>query len=198
MHLSANRQTEREAGINTRTWVSLQPCFLSDCFCFFVLFYCLFSLVCLLFFYLVFGFFFFFFRQTLIGRNLRMLLRSLKTPSSSTCRLFCFLLLLQTPRFSLPLITGKIKGIARLHNDTSRRPPCVKSTQTPGYFVCRVSVFIQPGSALKSKSGMWCELMRWSTTDCVKQAIYLPVWWMITGKKKCLLHLHVFFICFHL
>lgn len=141
--------------------------------------------------------FFFCFRQTLIGENLRMLLRSLSPPSSSTCRLFCFFLLLQTPRFSLSLITGKIKGIARLHNDTSRRPPCVKSTQTPGYFVCRVSVFIQPGSALKSKCGMWCELMWWSTTDCVKQAIYLPVWWMITKKKKNL-HLHALFICFRL
>lgn len=86
-----------------------------------------------------------------------MLLRCFNPPSWSTCRFFfCFLLLLQTPRSSSPLITGKIKGIIWLHNNTSQHPPCVKSTQTPGYLVCSVSVLLQsvftlPGSAPKIK-----------------------------------------------
>lgn len=46
-------------------------------------------------------------------------------PCRSTCRLLLLLaLLLHSPRCSSPLITGKIKGITRLRNDTSRRPPC--------------------------------------------------------------------------
>lgn len=58
-----------------------------------------------------------------------MLLRCPSPPCWSTCRLLlCCLLLLQTPRSSSPLITGKIKGITRLHNNTSRRPPRVKKS----------------------------------------------------------------------
>lgn len=69
------------------------------------------------------------------GANPRMLFRWLNPPSWSTCRFFfCFLLLLQTPQSSSPLITGKIKGIIRLHNNTSQLPPCVKIYPNPWLF----------------------------------------------------------------
>lgn len=109
-----------------------------------------------------------------------MLPRCLNPPSWSTCRFFfCFLLLLQTPRSSSPLITGEIKGIIWLLNNTAQHPPCVKSTKTPGYSVClRVSMILQsvftpPGSAPTSKS---------------LQRLYFhePVWWwsLMYGDKK--------------
>lgn len=54
----------------------------------------------------------------------RMWPRCLGPPCRSTCRLLLLLLLLlNSPRCSSPLITGKIKGITRPRNDTSRRPP---------------------------------------------------------------------------
>lgn len=69
------------------------------------------------------------------GANPRMLFRWLNPPSWSTCRFFFFfLLLLQTPQSSSPLITGKIKGIIRLHNNTSQLPPCVKIYPNPWLF----------------------------------------------------------------
>lgn len=103
-----------------------------------------------------------------------MLLRCPSPPCWSTCRLLlCCLLLLQTPRSSSPLITGKIKGTTRLHNNTSRRPPRVKKKRNlpkrlpPLRLDCA-------GSAPKSQPGMWCQLMRWSAPGCGRQEIQPP------------------------
>lgn len=69
----------------------------------------------------------------------RMLLRCLK-PLWSTCRFFLWcVLLLQTPRSSSPLITGEIKGIRWIYNNTTQRPPCVKRSQTHAASPLRVS-----------------------------------------------------------
>lgn len=80
--------------------------------------------------------------------------RCLGPPCRSTCRLLLLLLLLlHSPRCSSPLITGKIKEITRLRNDTSRRPLRVQKQKKFSILplVCRLCA----QRASSSQPGMW-------------------------------------------